>query len=179
MNPDVGLRCTLRFQGDRIVWWADVPNLFTYFAAFGTYEGEVVYRKEGGQMETSGLPVPEEVSIIKGRGGFEHGFARKPFNYDGLWLPIKWLKKIIPTWNPIRYDYELFVGDDNCQGGFMYASGFGIDFRNRGGFHLNGIYQPIHRVTMSYLDQPAPDIVETQGQTRKVLPELEGQSRDR
>jgi hypothetical protein len=167
VNPEGGLKCTLRFQGDKIVWWADVPNIFTYFAAFGTFAGEVIYKKEAGRNGTSGLPGPEGVSTIKGRGGFEHGFARKPFNYDGLWLPIKWVKKIMPALNPIRYHYELFVGDDNCQGGFMYARGFGIDFRNRGGFHLNGVYKPINRVTIDYLEPPAPDIVESSGQPEK------------
>ncbi len=167
VNPEVGLKCTLRYQGDKIVWWADVPNIFTYFAAFGTFEGEIIYQKEAGQNEMSAPPPPEEVLTVKGRGGFEHGFARKPFNYDGLWLPIKWLKKIIPTLNPVRYHYELFVGADNCQGGFMYARGFGIDFRNRGGFHLNGVYKPINSVTIDYLDHPAPDVVESSGQPEK------------
>jgi hypothetical protein len=40
--------------------------------------------------------------------------------------------------NQISASYELFIGDDNHQGGFIHVRGFGIDFRNRGGIYING-----------------------------------------
>lgn len=38
----------------------------------------------------------------------------------------------------------------------MRARGFGIDFRNRGGLHLNGEYVPVESVAVEYLD-PSED----------------------
>ena len=90
-------------------------------------------------------------------GGFEHGFARKPFNFDTLWLPVRLLKHIIPSLKPIRYHYELFLTSDGLQGGFMYARGFTIDFRNRGGLYVEDGYREIRGVKIEYLDHPPPD----------------------
>jgi hypothetical protein len=167
VNPETGLKCALRYHGDKLVWWADIPHIFTYFAAFGTLGGEITYRRTASQNETGAITASEQVQPINGRGAFEHGFARKPFNYDGLWRPVNWLKKFIPSLNPVRYNYEVFIGDDHCRGGFMYARAFGIDYRNRGGVYLNDVYTPINRVKIAYLDHPPPDIVDSSGQPEK------------
>ncbi|HYE63946.1 MAG TPA: hypothetical protein VD966_00095 [Pyrinomonadaceae bacterium] len=160
-NTEAKFKCDLKYQGDSIVWWADVPNLFTYFAAFGKFQGEISYleRKLGGGGE--------EIRKIKGVGAFEHGFARKPFNFDLFWLPVKLLQKVFPRFNPIRYNYQLFIGANDWQGGFMQAIGFGINFRNRGGFHFGGRYRPINGVKVQYLDDPLPDIVTASGRPEK------------
>jgi len=162
INPEVEFE--LNYKGEKIVWWADAPNIFTYFAAFGKFDGKIICKR--GKNEADNLK--EEVYFIEGVGGFEHGFARKPFNFDGFWLPIRLLKKVFPSFNPIRYHYELFIGDDNFQGGFMSARGFGIDFRNQGGFYLNGIYEKINSVKIEYFDKPEPDLAETQSSGQPV-----------
>jgi hypothetical protein len=157
-----GLRCNLNYHGDSIVWWADIPGIFTYFAAFGRLEGEVSL--PGDQAGAAG---GHRVYKVGGPGAFEHGFARKPFNYDVPWLPVRLVQKIIPAWNPVRYNYQLFVGDDGTRGGFMQALGLGIPFRNRGGFYIDGEYTPIESVAIQYLDDPAPDVVVSSGRPEK------------
>jgi hypothetical protein len=107
------------------------------------------------------------VYSVTGSGAFEHGFARKPFNFDLPWLPVRLVQKIIPAWNPIRYNYQVFIGDHGTTGGFMHAAAFGIPFRNRGGFYLDGVYTPINSVKIQYLDEPPPDVVTTSGRPEK------------
>jgi hypothetical protein len=34
INPQAEISLVLNYRGENIVWWADVPNFFTYFAAF-------------------------------------------------------------------------------------------------------------------------------------------------
>jgi len=156
------LRCNLTYHGDSIVWWADVPGIFTYYAAFGQMEGEVSLPVAQGDSAAE-----HRVYKIKGAGAFEHGFARKPFNYDPLWGPVRLLQKITPKWNPILYNYQLIVADDGVRGGFMRAVGLGIPFRNRGGLHIDGDYTPIDSVAIEFLDDPPPDVVETSGRPEK------------
>jgi len=158
-NPQGGLEIDLRFHGDSIEWWADIPHVFTYFAAFGTFDGRVTCRGFASQRDESEGVTHADRLAIRGVGGFEHGFARKPFNFDGIWLPVRALKAVFPRFKPIRYHYELFVGGDECRGGFMCARGFGIDFRNRGGVFLNGAYRPIRNVKIRYLERLEPDPV--------------------
>lgn len=158
----------LNYKGDKIVWWADAPRVFTYFAAFGEFDGKIIYKIGKNKEDNNNSEDEKKAYVIKGVGGFEHGFARKPFNFDGFWLPIRWLKKLFPSFNPVRYHYELFIGDDNIQGGFMNARGFGIDFRNRGGFYMNGIYQKINSVKIEYLEKPEPEQPETNSSVQAV-----------
>jgi hypothetical protein len=91
----------------------------------------------------------EQVVPLRGPGCFEHGFARKAFAANRLFLPVRLLQRVIPSFRPIRYHYELFMGG-GLQGGFMRASAFGIDVRDRGGAYVNGNYVPIHRVRVAY-----------------------------
>jgi len=156
INPETEIK--VNYKGEKLVWWADAPNIFTYFAAFGEFDGQIVFKTGTDNNDIN----------IKGMGCFEHGFARKPFNFDGFWLPIRFLKNIIPSFKPIRYHYELFLGDDGSQGGFMHARGFGINFRNRGGFHLKGTYIKINSVKIKYFDVPKPDLMETHGPGQPV-----------
>ena len=165
-DGETGLSCNLKYHGDSIVWWADVPNVFTYFAAFGRLEGEVSLAGHEGAGPNN-PPSEPQVYCVTGPGAFEHGFARKPFNYDVPWLPVRLLQKIAPAWNPIRYNYQVFIGDQGPTGGFMHALGFGIPFRNRGGFYTDGIYTPINAVKIEYLDEPPPDVVTTSGRAEK------------
>jgi hypothetical protein len=158
----------LNYKGDKIVWWADAPNIFTYFAAFGKFDGKIIYKGGRSQEDNHNSGDEEKVYVIKGVGDFEHGFARKPFNFDGFWLPIRLLKKVFPSFKPVRYHYELFIGDDNFQGGFMHARGVGIDFRNRGGLYLNDIYEKINSVKIEYLEKPEPDLPETDSSGQPV-----------
>jgi hypothetical protein len=147
------------FEAERIVWWADIPGVFTYFAVFGRYNGAITYLRGTRKDDPHHITGSPEVYPLKGRGCFEHGFARKLFGADRLFLPIRLLNYILPGFRPIRYHYELFLGDAGHQGGFMQAGAFGIRVRNRGGLYLNGRYDPIESVEITYLNDPAPDLV--------------------
>lgn len=148
-NPRQGLQLELHYKAENILWWSDIPQIFTYFASFGSFRGTVSWR--GGRAE------PWEVT---GRGSLEHGFARKPFNFDLIYSPITCLKKILPGFRPIRYHYELFVGDNDAHhGGFMLARGFGINARDLGGLYIDGVYRPVRHVEVEYCDDPPPDLI--------------------
>jgi len=148
-SPETGIRLDLAYHGENLIWWADLP-FFTYFAALGRFAGTITYAGSQGQ---------EGVYVLDGRGGFEHGFARKRCNFDSFWLPIRWLQKLLPSLRPLRYHYELFLGDGPHQGGFMQVRAFGINWRNRGGLFVNGSYQEIHNVEVEYLSDPEPDLM--------------------
>jgi hypothetical protein len=140
-NAESGIDYSFAYTGRKILWWADIPGVFTYFAAIGALQGTVAYRDLSGNRET--YPV-------QGYGCFEHGFARKVFDFDPLFTPVRLLKRIAPSWKPIRYHYELFMGDDEVRGGFMQARGFGIDWRNLGGIHDPAGYASIRSVRIEY-----------------------------
>jgi hypothetical protein len=160
INPEGEIKLTLKYDGENIIWWADIPGLFAYFAAFGKFDGKIIYKRGTVNNDTHKLMDKEEVYAIKGSGCFEHGFARKPFDFDRPWLPIRLLKNLFPRLKTIRYHYELLVGGD-LRGGFMHARGFGIDFRNRGGLFQNSAYKEIKSVKIKYLNDPKPDLVNT------------------
>jgi hypothetical protein len=162
INPESNISLAFNYSGENIIWWADIPNFFTYFAAFGKLDGKIVYKRGTSKDDIHRLTDKEEAYSIKGAGCFEHGFARKPFDSDKFWLPIIWLETLFPSFKPIRYHYELFIGDDKHQGGFIHARGFGIDFRNRGGVYINGAYREIKSVKIKYLEHPNPDIVDAE-----------------
>jgi hypothetical protein len=159
-SPTTDIRFTLNFQGQHLLWWADIPGIFTYFSAFGRAQGKITYKRGTRRPDRHRLVDVEEEYPIDGVACFEHGFARKPFNYDKLLWPVNWLEKAFPTIKPIRYHYELFVSDDDLQGGFMYAHGLGIDFRKRGGLYQNGRYNEIRKISIHYLDDPQADQVD-------------------
>jgi hypothetical protein len=148
-NPEAGIKLDLTYQGDKVIWWADLP-FFTYFATLGKFAGTVTY---------AGIPEAEAIYALEGRGGFEHGFARKPGNFDFFWRPIKGLQRLNPSWRPVRYHYELFLGEERLQGGFMYVRAFGITWRDRGGLFVNGAYHELNNVEVEYLDEPEPDLM--------------------
>jgi hypothetical protein len=148
-NPATGINLDLTYQGEKVIWWADLP-FFTYFATLGKFAGTITY---------AGTPGTEAVYALEGRGGFEHGFARKPGNFDSFWRPIKWLQKLKPSLRPVRYHYELFLGEGTPQGGFMYVQAFGINWRNRGGVFVNGSYRELNNVEVEYLEDPEPDLM--------------------
>ena len=145
VNPEADIRVSLHCTMRDMIWWADIPEVFTYFAAFGDFEGSITYGR-------GALPGDQEQSYaLKGRGSFEHGYARKPFNFDALWYPVRMIEAVIPLFKAIRYQYELFLGDEGLHGGFMVARGFGIDFRNLGGVYVDGAYVRIKQVKIEYV----------------------------
>lgn len=151
-NPETGINFSLSYIGEKLVWWADIPQIFTYFAAFGRFSGSLTHKRETGV---------EEVYALKGSGFFEHGFARKPGNFDNLWAPIRWLKKTYPALRPVRYHYELLVGDQQHQGGFMHVRALGITWRQRGGLYVDNSYRELNNVHVEYLQDSEPDLLPT------------------
>ncbi|MEJ2671798.1 MAG: hypothetical protein P8168_06260 [Deltaproteobacteria bacterium] len=148
-NSEAGISLDLTYQGENLMWWADLP-FFTYFAAWGKFAGTITY---------AGAPGPAAVYNLTGKGAFEHGCARKPGNFDSLWLPVKWAQKLVPTLRPVRYHYELFLGDGPHRGGFMSVRAFGITWGDRGGLFVNGSYLEFDHVEVEYLDDPEPDLM--------------------
>jgi hypothetical protein len=150
-DPETGARIDLAYRGETVLWWADLPGIFTYFATFGAFEGTL--RWERGNQPGEPPPAPE---VIRGRGSFEHGFARKPFDFEPLYLPVRLLRRMLPGLRPIRYHYELFLGDDGeLHGGFMRAAGFGIVVRNHGGIYRGKAYTPIRGIRLTYDEDTA------------------------
>jgi len=156
-NPETGVSASLTFHGERLLWWADVPGVFTYFAVFGRFEGTLrVPGQGGGGGGERALP-------IRGQGSFEHGFARRLLDFDLLLLPVRATQRLLPGLKPIRYHYELFFGRGGLRGGFMRADGFGIAARDQGGLYLDDAYVPIDGVSIEYLEEPPPEPGEGSG----------------
>lgn len=121
-NPQEGLEVTLHYKARDIIWWADIPGVFTYFTTFGFMDGEL--KTEEGTSEKISSP-----------GCFEHGYSKKLFDYDTLFLPIRLWRRLFPI-KIVHYHYELFFTEEGMHGGIMKAKGFGIEVRNRGGIYL-------------------------------------------
>jgi hypothetical protein len=151
VNPDADIRISLECRMKSIIWWADIPKVFTYFAAFGDFEGSITYGRGTVERDREPRSNQEQSYTLEGRGCFEHGYARKTFNFDALWYPVRAVEAVIPSFKAIRYQYELFIGADDLYGGFMLARGFGIDFRNLGGLYVNGDYIRIKQVNVEYM----------------------------
>jgi hypothetical protein len=152
VNPDEDIRVSLQCTMRNIIWWADIPKVFTYFAAFGDFEGSITYGRGTVQGDREARSSQGQSYALEGRGCFEHGYARKAFNFDALWYPVRVAEAIIPSFKAIRYQYELFIGADDLYGGFMLARGFRIDFRNLGGLYVNGDYLRIKNVKVEYVN---------------------------
>ncbi len=136
--PEADIALSLTYTGKHLIWWADLPHLFTYFAAFGELQGTLTLN--GRDYTVSGL------------GSFEHGFARKPFNYDTLLRPLRTLQKLCRL-TLMHYHYNLLVGADGFHGGMMLAQGLGIDFRNLGGIYLpDGRFVRLSQIEVEYLE---------------------------
>jgi hypothetical protein len=153
-NPEAEIEMDLAYKGRNLLWWADVPGVFTYFAAFGDLQGSIIYRRGSRCAVGNQLGQGEEVYQVSGMGCFEHGFARKLFDFDPVFLPVRLAKRVLPGFRPIRYHYELFVDEGELHGGFMVARGFGIDWRNRGGVFDNGAHRKIGSVKVTYHGDP-------------------------
>jgi hypothetical protein len=139
-----------------------VPGIFTYATCLGRFEGTITYHDGTRKPDAHDIPdLPEnaETYPIRGAGGFEHGFARRLFSANRLFLPVRLLKYAIPSLRTIRYQYEVMIGDGGPRGGFMQASAFGVKVRNRGGLYLDGRYVPIDGIRIRYLNDPPPDEV--------------------
>jgi hypothetical protein len=158
-SPEADVDIDLKYHGEDLIWWADVPGIFTYVACFGRFEGTVTYRQGTGKPNPHDIPDQPETLAIRGRGTFEHGFARKLFSVNRLFLPFRLFNQLIPSFRPIRYHYELLVGDGNHHGGFMQASAFGVNVRDRGGLYVDGRYIAIDSVKITYHDDPPPELV--------------------
>lgn len=159
LNPESEIRIELELEAERVIWWADVPGLFTYFSVFGTFEGHIVYRHGTKRPDPNQITGEEERYPIRGSGSFEHGFGRHLVGANRLFYPVRLLSRIFPSFRPLRYHFDQLFSPGSFQGGIMQASAFGIAVRDRGGFFLDGTYHPIHGVRIAYLDEPAPDLV--------------------
>jgi hypothetical protein len=136
--PEAGIELSLTYTGKHLIWWADLPYFFTYFAAFGDLQGTI--RLNGRDYAVTGL------------GSFEHGFARKPCNYDALLRPLRALQKRF-RFTLIHYHYNLLIGVEGFHGGIMLAQGLGLDFRNLGGIYLpDGHFVRLTALEIEYLE---------------------------
>jgi hypothetical protein len=137
-DPMTDTHLALTYTGRHLIWWADLPKIFTYFAAFGEFQGTVSIK---GHEHT-----------ISGVASFEHGFARKPFAYDNVLRPLRWLQKLL-RFTLMQYHYNLLIGEDGVHGGMMLAQGVGIDFRNLGGIYFpDGSFERLTEVEVVYTE---------------------------
>ena len=151
LNPEAQIAVSFKSRMHDIVWWADIPGVFTYFAAFGRFEGSITYGRGTRKNDSESLRQQEETYRFTGSGCFEHGCARKPFDFDSLWFPMRALGGLVPSLQAIRYHYELFIGDQDLHGGFMFVRAFALNLRQRGGFYLNGSYHEIKGISVEYV----------------------------
>ncbi len=154
LNPEGDIAADLGFKAEKVVWWADAPGLFTYFSVLGSFQGTIALRAGASKPDPHKVASGEKTYEIRGAGALEHGFARKWFSADRLFLPVRLANYLAPSFRPIRYHYETFLGETGERGGFMHARAFGIPVRDRGGFFLDGGYIPIDGVEILYLDEP-------------------------
>jgi hypothetical protein len=78
---------------------------------------------------------------------------------------------LAPSLKFVRYQYELFIGSQECHGGFMFARGFGINFRSRGGFFWEGTYVEIRKVHIEYpQDSNSDQVDDCMGTTPNIFP---------
>jgi hypothetical protein len=137
-DPTRDIEVSLTCRGKDLLWWADLPRLFTYVAAFGELQGTLTF--EGREYD------------ISGPGTFEHGFARKPFNFDPLLRPLRLLQKLIPL-TLIHYHYNLLMDAHGFHGGIMVAQGLGIAFRDIGGLYWpDGRFTRLRQIAVEYLE---------------------------
>jgi hypothetical protein len=135
-DPMAGIEVSLTYTAKHLIWWADLPRLFTYVAALGDIQGTIALR---GQEYA-----------LTGAGSFEHGFARKPFNYDILLKPLRRLQKLF-RFSLIHYHYNLLISPDRLHGGMMLAQGVGVDFRNLGGLYFaDGRFMHLSDIAVEY-----------------------------
>ena len=159
VNPEAGIQVELSYRGEHLIWWADLPRIFTYFSAFGSFTGTITYSHGTAMNDPHRVEGEREQYELNGRGCFEHGFGRRHFNYDAPSLPLRLLGRILPT-RVIGYHYEVFITDDGCEGGIMKAGGLGLDMRNHGGLYLGDRYLEVSSIRIHYLDDPPPDRVD-------------------
>jgi hypothetical protein len=158
LNPEGDISADLNFTAEKVVWWADAPGLFTYFSVLGRFEGKLTLHSGSSKPDPHKIPAGEETYQIRGGGALEHGFARKLFGFDPVFLPVRLFNYIVPSFRPIRYHYETFISEGGERGGYMHARAFGVPVRDRGGFFLEGTYIPIDSVKITYFEDPAPDL---------------------
>ena len=140
--PEADMALSLTYTGKHLLWWADFPHVFTYVAAFGELQGT--------------LTLDGQDYAVTGLGSFEHGFARKPFNFDALLRPLRVLQRLWPV-TLMHYHYNLLIGDDGVHGGMMLAQGLGIDFRNLGGIYFpDGRFIRLTEIQVDYLEIETP-----------------------
>jgi hypothetical protein len=148
-NPAAEIRAELSYHGERIVWWTDLPGSYTHFSAFGTFDAIVEYAR-GTVVIDPHRPVPNPRELrFQARGTMEHISAIKPFGFDWLWLPMRYLGRWVPSLKPILYHHEVVIAD-GLEGGILHARAFGVDFRNGGGLFAGTTYYQVKHVTVSY-----------------------------
>ena len=149
VNPEAGIRVTTAYHGDRILWWTDLPGRYTHFSAFGTLDATVEYSR-GTTVIDPHRPMRNPRKLrFQARGTVEHIAAVKPFGFDWLWLPMRYLGRWFPSLKPILHHQEVIIAD-GLEGGIQHTRAFGVDFRNGGGLFAGAAYHPIRRVTVSY-----------------------------
>ena len=65
-HPEADIRIELTYRGENLVWWADFPGIFTYFAAFGRFEGTITYRQGTSKPDPHDIPETPETYPISG-----------------------------------------------------------------------------------------------------------------
>ena len=148
-DPEAEIRVSLTYHGDHILWWTDLPGWYTHFSAFGDFEVAIDYAR-GTTIVDIHRPVRNPRALrFQARGTVEHIASRKPFGYDWLWLPMRYLGRWFPSLKPILYHHEVIIAPE-IEGGFVHTRAFGVDFRNGGGLFAGGLYHRVKHVGVSF-----------------------------
>ena len=149
LNPESEIRTTLSYRGEWILWWTDLPGRYSHFSAFGTFDATIEYAR-GTTVIDPHRPMRNPRKLrLQARGTVEHISALKPFAFDWLWLPVRYLGRRFPSLRPVLHHLEVVIAD-GLEGGIQHTRAFGVDFRNGGGVFAGSAYHRIRRVTVDY-----------------------------
>jgi hypothetical protein len=148
-NPEAEVHVSLKYVGEHIVWWTDLPGWYSHFSAFGNFEVVIEYAR-GTTVADIHRPLRNPCELrFQARGTVEHLSSREPFAYDWLWLPLRYIGRAFPSLRPILYHHEVIIAP-GLEGGFIHARAFGADFRNGGGLFDGSHFHAVKRVRVSY-----------------------------
>ncbi len=116
-NDDIQLEVKLRYLSRNTSWWVNVKWIFSYWAAFSSIEGEILFEKKRYDLN--------------GFGSFEHGWMKYYFNFNRIVRIARFFTKILHI-RLIYYHYEILSVNGQFGAGTMLAGGpLGMNIRKR------------------------------------------------
>jgi hypothetical protein len=156
LSPAAEIEAEMTFEGQRVLWWIDVPGRYTHFATLGRFQVTIRYMR-GVNVADIHRPEPRpEESRFEARGAVEHICAARLVGFDHVWRRLLSIGNWIPALKAVRHHYEVFLGDV-VEGGIMHTRALGRTFRNGGGLYEGESYHEVRSVRVRYEEADAVD----------------------